>query len=430
MNILIAPIGNVEKYEEVTYILETKEKKSKISFSLLEEIKKPEKVIIIALDTLANEGEKYEEIEEEVKNKICSFVKEGDQLKSKDIEIIVAPGVGRFSGDKKIFKGKMRDYYSFLFYHLAEEFVKGDEPLYIYLDLSHGINYMPVLTYQAIKEAGALVAIKREVTLETYNSDPVTGKPSESDRFQINKVNEEKVEFTIKKYLKTGSKSRPLEPLSQDVDRKRLDAEITNTLPKKEEILAFLGAVFHGLPLAIFTFYPEIDTLKDKIRQIYEKWREHINLIHENESLICERKLAFTDFFEVLVRTVVIGESFNIERRCKVMLKELKDLYERFFKDKFVGYFIEKEFDQTFEKIKDKIGKDWKFLIEIMREEHSEQIKIGAPDRRNFFAHAGFEGNAVLLRREENNIYLKYDASSIETIRRYCMEGICLKKTS
>jgi len=434
MNILIAPVGNIERYEEVTYVIENTEKKSKVSFSILEEIKKTEKIIIIALDTLADKGKNYEEIEEDVKNKIFSFIKKEKLLKSENLDVMVAPGVGRFSGNK-IFKGNMRDYYSFLFYHLSKIFLEGDEPLEIYLDLSHGINYMPVLTYQAIKEAGALVAIKREVKLETYNSDPVTGKPSIDDKFQINMVNEEIIEFTIKKYSDSRiQKFRQIKPINENyyVDnekRREFDKEFAFFQQEAHEILAFLGAVFHGLLLPIFRFYPDIENIEKRLEHTFKKWRDSINLTRKNEELICERKLTFTEFFEVLVKALVLARCLNLERKEVVQLSEVEELFKNFFAPLIVGNFIDDEI-RTFREVKEKNIEDWKPLIEIKMEGSGKKVQPASPHQRNFFAHAGFEGNAVMVKKEGDSLLIKYNEKFIEIIKNYCCEGIrCLKKT-
>jgi len=43
----------------------------------------------------------------------------------------------------------------------------------VYLDISHGINFMPTLTYRALNEILGVLAHTRRISLEIYNSEPV-----------------------------------------------------------------------------------------------------------------------------------------------------------------------------------------------------------------------------------------------------------------
>jgi CRISPR-associated protein Csx1 len=72
------------------------------------------------------------------------------------------------------FIGNMEDFYGYVLYKfvdiLSAEFDKDLEDLELYLDLTHGINFMPVLTYRAIREISEIITAN--ATLHVYNSDP------------------------------------------------------------------------------------------------------------------------------------------------------------------------------------------------------------------------------------------------------------------
>jgi len=127
-------------------------------------------VYILVLDTLSHlESENYEDIVKEVKEKTESFIKEN--LNIDNYEIIVCPGVGTFPNGK--FYGNLVDYYSFALYELSKRF---DGDLEVHLDLTHGLNYMPVLTYRVVKDLLEIQSIKNNVRLVVSAMSGVTDK--------------------------------------------------------------------------------------------------------------------------------------------------------------------------------------------------------------------------------------------------------------
>ena len=178
MKLLIAPWGNPEAWDKVTYIYNDYRKESYTSLHILQHVLKPDYTIIIALDTLAKDGNNYEEILNDAENIIWSYARIFCIINPK---IIIAPGVGEFIdrclNKRKSFKGSMKDYYAYIIYKLTEIFseilMKKDiNRIEVHLDLTHGINYMPTLTYRAIRELLGIISIVKDVTLKVYNSDP------------------------------------------------------------------------------------------------------------------------------------------------------------------------------------------------------------------------------------------------------------------
>lgn len=62
MKILIGPWGNPKVWKEVDYEFKDRTVKSKTSIKILQECLKPDKTIIIGLETLASEDTSYEDV--------------------------------------------------------------------------------------------------------------------------------------------------------------------------------------------------------------------------------------------------------------------------------------------------------------------------------------------------------------------------------
>lgn len=75
----------------------------------------------------------------------------------------------------------------------------------------------------------------------------------------------------------------------------------------------------------------------------------------------------------------------------------------------------------------DKIKKDiksnteWDLLINLL---YSGDKRGTTPQKRNFFAHAGFEGNITRCRRQKGRVYLRYTKKHTEVIRQWLKESV------
>lgn len=151
------------------------------------------KVLIIMSETLADPGKIYEEgceqrdvadrlrrsVEADYRKYVESYF--GGDL-AKRIEILVAPGIGLFNRDRgeTRFRCNMNNYTSYIFANLLNRIVRED-PTTILLDITHGINYMPLLTSEAVRAAIELSVFQKsamrggknaEIRLIYLNSDP------------------------------------------------------------------------------------------------------------------------------------------------------------------------------------------------------------------------------------------------------------------
>lgn len=330
MKVLIAPWGNPTRWKEVTYSLEGNNLKSKTSLALLQETVNPDKVIIIGLDTLAEGGLDYLSVKENAKEPIKSSVNF-----NQDLSVLVAPGIGVFKNGA--FIGEALDYYYYILTAISLELLElFDDSIEIHLDLTHGLNYSTVLTYKAVKDISEVFSVFGDVKFKAYNADPF----GSTDNLKINIIEDVKVvprPFTG--VIKGGSGQRVLEPqvLSPE-ERKNLYKEDLKFLREigKSEISAFLGAMYNGLPLALFRFYPDRDKLKTLIDNVIENFEKYTCIENGDGKLNVKRKLRFGKDFEAylfsyLTSVLLKKRELISSRKSEVEIKEIKKLANDLF---------------------------------------------------------------------------------------------------
>ncbi len=426
--ILIAPWGNPKTWGYVEYQIEGSQDKisSKTSLKALCNKISPDKVLILVGDTLAEVEEifntVYENIETAVQEKIKKFLKtpEVGLEDQKNIEILVLPSVGKFPNGS--FEGHLLDYYYMLFYKLAKIFLKNTYEE-VYLDLTHGINFMPVLTYRSVRELLSIFAFFSKVKLFVYNADPFSGK--EKKHLFLHLVEETEIEAeipTIPKFYKNSFSPKLIDTLTKINEK-----ESTFKIPQEfiREIIAFLGAVFFGLPLVIFNLFPNIEELKKYLELAVELWRKKIEINLEKDRIRVKRKVFFTPICQPLLLAWTFAEKLRqenlISERCKeVEIKQIEDLSKNFlFRNRRVKIFIGKELKD----LKNVHAKEeWEIYKELIKKKSSQSPdRLSAssekdasklknqpsPDSRNLLAHGGFEKNIVEISKR-NSLKVKY----------------------
>jgi CRISPR-associated protein Csx1 len=143
---------------------------------------KLEKVLLIVLDTVVKElVSNYGELRESIGKYYNEFLKsliDGSQLER--IGIVVAPGAGVFrmdGGNYAEFQGSLTDFTSYVAFEITRHLLEatGNE-LNVHLDLTHGVNFMPSLTYAALREILTGLAISKKTRLPVYNAEPYVRK--------------------------------------------------------------------------------------------------------------------------------------------------------------------------------------------------------------------------------------------------------------
>jgi len=454
MKLLFATWGEPSLWREVSYRFEGKEDKNCSTLKLLKEVLHPDRVILLVNDTLVGknrtpnsncrreeknicsldfQGKSYGEVDDFIKGYIRENLK---AFGTSAEDIWVLPSVGYFSNAIAI--GELSDlrYYLFVEFFKNFEQLLQDEKLEIYLDITHGQNFLPTITYEVLKSVLEIAAFfVKEIKFTMLNSDPFTyaAKPS---FLEIHKVLERKIK--PKPYLYYIDKSNFIAPYKGINMREVLKPiqKIKDEIPLKlnESIPAFLGAVYNALPLVIFYTYLNpwyIECLTDTVIDIY---KNHINVSEQNGKIVLTRSLKLRpevevfsvygmflkgltkqfpslqeyasykkDKSDVKVPLHAVKEvSFNFlsynNRNQAILEKEIGDL------DRITKKFLKEDSDWIDYKT---IEGSKKEEVDNSQEEGENNLTAGY-EIRNFLAHAGLSKNTLQLKMENGEIYLRY----------------------
>jgi len=196
------------RWDKVTYVYaEGEALESCTTLPLFLKVFKPEAVLILVCDTLAchndlREGAGYPSSVEAVRRKYEGFIdqvlNDTELTEFKDrVKVSVIPCFGNFRNGE--FWTSPTDTRLWMLYELLEfllENVVLKDPagtevkeVAVALDLTHGINYLPTLTYASLRALLHHIAFgNKRLTLRVYNSNPFT--PGVTTELHINLIEE------------------------------------------------------------------------------------------------------------------------------------------------------------------------------------------------------------------------------------------------
>ena len=474
--VLVATWGNPFQWERVRYRVDCDslgiercndvEMENVSTLPVLLKALEPDKTIILVLDTLANltlkndvkakDLNSYEDVKKDVKERVRWFIDNRviplvDDGKTKELlrkaEIVVAPGIGEFDNAKV--EGDVLDFYSFVLKVLAEELPAQDAE--VFLDLTHGINFMPVLTHRALKNLLGLLAYLRTARLHVLNSEPYPQGASEWKK----KVLEHTVLHILS--IEGGElRPKPMYSIFRDINNK-----------EKRKWSAFISSVTNGFPLAFATFYPQIDNVERFLDNAFEGFENSIDVtmrkdetgkrkVHVVRGQHLDKDFRTATKLYYLLR-VLEGEFGKKYPKEEVTLDELRKITKRLFaKMPRIGIVVEDQIReiQKLEKgeyvyengnsrhipgVLDKIGRDKRLnvlkkkrgvtygeLRRILRWSSPSGDGINPePDLRNFIAHSGFEYNLVSVRYENGKLVWFY--SNREEVVKFSIEALKIR---
>lgn len=427
-SILIATLGEPAAWERVEYIYGNVRCKTKSTLPVLLDAvsPKPDAAVAIAMDT-AVDGKvaSYDELVDAVRSKYERFFEEVGL--SGRVRLVVAPGAGRFrarDGTLFNFVGRLSDYRAYVTYELSKALLEGAEPeATIHLDLTHGVNFMPSLTALAVRDvAGALALAQRSVRLVAYNAEPyvrgVTGS------LNIHEVEDYRaaVEYDLVP-LGASGKCSPLKrlvegPICLEEDYRTLASKCEQL---RRELNAFVSSIFNGLPLALYTFYPDVDELGGLVEELVEVWRENVSVAAGEGWVEVRRGLSFERDFVKLVRAHLIAKALGLRREEEVSLEELDELRKGLFSrlSKRADIMISRDLNLVRDSVGSPMG--WTRLrdLEAFRKRASEGF-----DPRNFLAHSGLEANVTEVKYDGRSIMLRYVREEVERVAEACVDGL------
>ena len=425
--IIFATIGDPTGYKVVEYFIQNKKPvSSKVSYLALKELlcqdtSQPQDIKTVAIigistadsfkriSTTGNLGcncDDYNSCSKCIIDKAKEFDVRAD-------EFIVAPNM------YKNFKSKPDYYFTYVYYSTLKILENEENLTGVYLDITHGVNYMVDLAKEALLLATSAYASGKEksVTFKVYNSDPLfrdeTGQTSKGP-YEIREIEKR----TINPLL--GLKHVTTQILS----RISVDSNYFQNLRKDKVIndITKITKSTNALDNGLFVYFADKSSEIQKIMESLES-KMDIDMEKCSDSQKCDDEIRIEfkpGSYALLHSLLYIALRFKAKGNCLDinMLKEFAEKYA----DKVTRTIIENEIDISIEKHKDKIGKEKKLLREITKGEKIERgsQRVGekegegkSAEKRGFekrilYAHGGLPEAGTYVYEQDGKICVTY----------------------
>jgi CRISPR-associated protein Csx1 len=281
----------------------------------------PDKAIVFVPDTIiSEESTTYGEIVKRVEENIRGIIRDLGIEVGDRVEVLVQPNIGYYILNKEKIReiraiGSTNNYmltFALSLSRVLEEFMvqlqnSREKKIEVYLDVTHGVNYMPVLARATLYHILSSIGIFLNVKLVVLNSDPVvqSSKSKESESHTIvKKIHEVEVqnplipehlyfphlydlyekrlerrkEFVLFKSLGDGERILETIGLREEFEEQvsklreienRLISEVfqcgrgVDTMECITNLLAFTSSIQFILPLWILYLKPQLNQLED-----------------------------------------------------------------------------------------------------------------------------------------------------------------------
>lgn len=193
-----------------------------------------------------------------------------------------------------------------------------------------------------------------------------------------------------------------------------------------ESFAIVFSAIKNNTPLAIYTFdYHNTDDivkiLKELIDDVTDKLAaDYTSSPNLNKTDYIKATLFFA-FYLGLCKSLKqenISDTAAFDVDIKNIRKSFRNIYKVFNLD-LNDVVLGNEVDKVEKSIKE--DTEWSLLLSLL---YSGDKNSGSPQKRNFFAHAGFEGNVTECKKQEDKLYLRYNETHKEKIKKWLKESV------
>lgn len=430
-DVVIASWGNPTGWKRVTYTYNQIEKCTFASTLALTEILNIDygNVIIFLPSSLAadpniysgifnNRNIDFNIIENGIRNYISQFINQrhGNNISPK---LIVVPNIGSFGKVK--FEGNAESYLTSIYYHILD-ILNGNynngKDTYIHLDITHGINYMPLMCKEAVELAANTFAVisGKKVQVTVYNSDPVSPPPQQDNCDIKLNINE------IYKITYNGYKSMEELLLKFVLDYNINNNYYENKLIKdinadiSQDDLKCLYKLSKAVSSGILLVLPYKDCLirclKDKLERLLKKNSKEAKL--NNNSVIEHPKSSYRIALLHSVLTVLDSIKLDVYKEgdwIGVSLGSLACNSKKYYENTLdsIHSIVSQEIHdlENDKDIQDKLTNNYQLYGRI---KHGSEFKDkkGEANRRVLYAHAGLEENVTFIKKVGDKIFVSY----------------------
>ncbi len=365
----------------------------------------------------------WDNTEEYLKNPHPVFQEHPHTKQADDFLVIYSLGEYETSEKPYRFKVQYEDIVLMILVDMIERYLADPQSIKkIIVDISSGHNPYINALLEAIRHLDVWAKLYNICEMETPKmevafSDPIIGTTRESP-FNIYLEKTEIRTFFASpiKYGDIENNTLAIRLFPQDRQRRRIIKAVF------ENFAILFSAVKNGIPLAVYHFG------YDDEEQILQKFKEFIQAIKENFIFPDSPNLNKDDYIKTLL---VFGFYLGLIKLMKkndisknssgVSIEEMKHKFSEIYEfiktyknlDLFLNETILKNEIDIIQK-KTRYEKD--FIFKPLSLVLYPDVSYSGSNilERNFFAHAGFEINITMCKKEKGKVYLKYDFNNNE----------------
>jgi len=413
MKVLFAPIGDPSNYDKVEYKVNEKGPyNTYASFYAISQALNIDKIVVYAGLSLCDPNcNDYNCCKNSVIQKVTKKL-------GNEFDLLITPNI---YGTKFIQKDRKNTLFFNFVYFNSLKILEESKPDEIYIDITHGINYMPLLATDAIKLATYTYVVennKNGVNLTIYNSEPVTR--GNQGPYTIDDIYSEKI--TVRQAL--SSILLPfLSSESKNVIKNKVFKVIYNSLKANSEnanssmcnadfIYYVVNALSSGIFLYLISKKSEINNclnvVENNLRKLdFSNFTLQINF--ENGNVIYNENIPI----ELSYLHSLLKVSSHIAQGSN-RLSEIRKIAENYSTSDSVKYVVLNEISDI-EKAKSTIPDSQTLYARILCE---KPPKLCLANKRNLIAHGGFERNVTFLWKCGDDICVSY-GDCIENVEKH-----------
>ncbi|ALL01386.1 hypothetical protein Pyrde_1340 [Pyrodictium delaneyi] len=465
-DLLIAPWGLPWSWRPAKYVFMGYEEESTTSLSCLAKALNPRRILIVISESAlcsnkminkfleSIQRDSYGEALDELKTAIVEYVREnsGVDIAGRAVRIAVCPAHGHFKPQEasigcewRSFLGNpVSDYASCVIAYTLEELAEINSrgevngKVEIALDITHGINYMPLAAFRAVMAAARILSASAgvRINVDVFNSEPYV--PDQT--LEIHLVDREAV-TSVKaatRLVYTMARARDPTPVritdKPTLERLGLGSDTANYVAKELGIAEAKKAwrqvytmgkrasatLHYGLPLALLQYGYEnaqppgsswLAYVTHKLVDIVSRSLESSVIIRTGVSWVRVLRLVGFDYDDV---KAILASAALLDYACRAYLEyrgnirisdygalevpvdTIRGLAEKYLPPA-QQELVKSELTSPSTPLR-RAGPEWTWL--------GEKGRRADTNTRNYIAHAGFERNLIEAKRENGETLL------------------------
>nr|WP_181953678.1 CRISPR-associated CARF protein Csx1 [Pyrobaculum arsenaticum] len=381
--VVVAPVGNPKAYRPVTYVMGEAQVRERLYASAVRRARGAGRLLLLAGFSLCELYGKCNDFKSGAEA-VARGIREELRL-SGEADVAVLPNA---LGAKFRFADRKTEGYFASAYREILRRLHAWDPSSIVVDTSHGINYMSLMAVEAARLAAAVLAAshRRAVDLMLVNSEPLVG---DAERLHVMELHRERitpssaVQLIVRPFLVDENKGYFL----------KYARGCGGDKPFK-----WGRALFNGVYLYLAARRGEVAECRDSLEAEFEVQ------VREDGGVYIYEKYPRPQHAYLHAIVEAVSGIFP-EKKSEFSAKELEDFARAYAPSETVEAIVRNELDKLSSLCtKPTAPHKWAKLSELY---DGVEAKCAA-DKRNLYAHGGFEKNVTYVKCQDGELYLSY----------------------